>query len=178
MQPHHRSTAHMASPANPCQATCYIILVHVDDPLARRLLLNKAETRMRVAVPIWNNRVSPVFDTAQRLLLVDYEDGTEVARAEKAIDQVPLPRRATRLAEYGVDVLLCGAISRPLSAMLSGAGISVIPFVTGPVDDVLAACIEGRLPDAGLLMPGCGRRGRFRRGRRWQQTPQDPRSRS
>ena len=123
---------------------------------------------MKVAVPAWNDRVSPVFDTARRLLLVEFEDGIEVARAENAIGQVPLPRRAAALAELNVDVLLCGAVSRPLSAMLSGAGITVVPFVTGGIDEVLDAFVEGRLPDPRLCMPGC-------RGRRFRRGPQRPR---
>ena len=125
---------------------------------------------MKVAVPAWNDRVSPVFDTARLLLLVEFEDGIEVARAEKAIGRIPLPRRAAALAELNVDVLLCGAVSRPFSAMLSGAGIKVVPFVTGGINEVLNAFVEGRLSAPRLCMPGCrGRRRRFRRG------PQRPR---
>ena len=125
---------------------------------------------MNVAMPIWNGRVSPVFDTARRLLIVQFEDGAEVARAEKAIGQDPLPRRAATLAELNVDVLLCGAVTRPLSTMLSGAGVTVVPFVSGGIDEVLDAFIEGRLSDPRLCMPGCrNRRRRFRGG------PQKPR---
>ena len=116
---------------------------------------------MRVAVSVWNHRVSPVFDTARQVLLVDYEDGEQVARAEEAIDEIPLPQRAARLSDLEVDVLICGAVSRPLLSMLSGAGIIVVPFVTGAVEDVLKAYVEGRLADPCLRMPGC--RGRRRR---------------
>ena len=118
---------------------------------------------MRVAVSVWNHRVSPVFDTARRLLLVDYEDAEQVARAEEAIDEIPLPQRAARLSDLEVDVLICGAISRPLASMLSGAGIKMVPFVAGGVDDVLRAYIEGGLADPRMRMPGCcGRRRRSR----------------
>jgi len=121
------------------------------------------EQQVKVAVPIWNGRISPVFDTAQRLLLIEFENGIEVARVEEAIGQIPIPRRAAALTELNVDVLVCGAVSRPLFAMLSGAGMTVVPFVSGGIDEVLNAFIEGRLSDPRLCMPGCRGRRRFRR---------------
>jgi len=114
---------------------------------------------MKIAVPIWNDRVSPVFDTARQVLLVDYVNGEPIARAEEVIDDTTLPQRAAKLLKLEVDVLICGAISRPLQSILSGAGISVIPFVAGSVDEVLSAYIQDNLGDARLRMPGCpGRR--------------------
>ena len=38
------------------------------------------ERLMRLAIPTWNDRVSPVFDTASRLVLVDVEQGAEQGR--------------------------------------------------------------------------------------------------
>ena len=35
---------------------------------------------MRLAASVWNDRVSPVFDTAGRLLLLDLADGVEQGR--------------------------------------------------------------------------------------------------
>jgi predicted Fe-Mo cluster-binding NifX family protein len=127
---------------------------------------------VRVAIPIWNERVSPVFDAATRLVLVDFENGTEQARREEAIQESLPPRRARRLVELGVDVLICGAISRPLASMLAASGVTVIPWTAGPVNDVVAAYLKGKLPDPRWLMPGCGAgpqrhrggRGRCRRG--------------
>lgn len=120
---------------------------------------------MRVAVPTWSGRISPVFDVARRLLLADIEDGEEAGREEAAIDDTDLARRAGRMAALGVDVLICGAISRPLEALLVSAGVQVIPGTCGPVEDVLNAFAAGSLQDGAFLMPGCcGRRRRFRGG--------------
>ena len=30
---------------------------------------------MKLAIPVWNSRVSPVFDTATQILVVDIDDG-------------------------------------------------------------------------------------------------------
>ena len=123
---------------------------------------------MRVAIPVWNERISPVFDAAGHLLVVDIEDGVERIRREEAIQESLPPRRARRLVELGVDVLICGAISRPLASMLASSGVTVIPWTAGPVNDVVAAYLKGRLPDPRWMMPGCGvRRQRHRGGRGW-----------
>jgi hypothetical protein len=82
---------------------------------------------MRVAIPFFDGRISPVFDTARRLLLVDIEGGREVWRTEQIVEEPELGPRARRVAELGADVLICGAISWPLEVMLLSARVEVIP---------------------------------------------------
>jgi len=126
---------------------------------------------MKIAVPVWEGRISPVFDTARRLLLVERDGTQEVSRTEMLLhEQLPV-RRAARLGALGVEVLICGAISRPLASIIVGQGIRVVPFISGAADEVLSAFLSGRLWDAALVMPGCrrwrhmwGRGGRRRKG--------------
>lgn len=120
---------------------------------------------MRVAIPFWNDRVSPVFDAARRLVVVDVENGVERARHHQTLQEEFPTRRVRQLAQLGVNVLICGAISRPLAALLAASGITLIPWTAGPVDEVLAAYLAGRLPDPRWLMPGCGGKRRHRGGR-------------
>jgi hypothetical protein len=35
---------------------------------------------MRLGIPLWRDEVSPVFDVAAKLLVIDVEDAREVAR--------------------------------------------------------------------------------------------------
>jgi len=109
---------------------------------------------MRVAVPISDGRISPVFDVARRLLLVDVEGGNEAGRIAEALQDCGLPLRARRVADLSVDVLICGAISRPLEEMLLSAGVEVVPRRCGPVEDVLAAFLSGQLTEQAFVMPG------------------------
>jgi len=131
---------------------------------------------MRIAISTWRGRISPVFDVASRLLLVDCEDGRPVRRAEVIVPETEPLARTKRLSELGLGVLICGAISRPLEAMLVSEGVCVIPQTCGPVEDVLRAFLSGQLTEQAFLMPGCGgRRRRFRHGggRGWADlTPQ------
>jgi predicted Fe-Mo cluster-binding NifX family protein len=119
------------------------------------------EESMRVALAVWNDRISPVFDTASRLLLVDVDQGVERVRRiiEVAADTFPT-QRARRMTELEVNVLICGAISRVLAELVSASGVVVIPWVSGPVDGVLRAYLTKRLSDSRWRMPGC--RGRWR----------------
>ena len=121
---------------------------------------------MRIAIPVSDARISPVFDVAQRLLLVDIEDGCEVGRTEETLENSQLELRASQVAGLHPDVLVCGAISRPLETMLQSAGVQVIPQTCGVAENVLQAFISNRLAGDEFVMPGCcGRRRKYRNGR-------------
>jgi len=122
---------------------------------------------MKIAVPVNNDRVSPVFDVAGRLLLVDVEGDRETGREEVSLDDQEIGPRARHVGELRVDVLICGAISRPLEMMLEDAGIEVVPHTCGNVEQVLQAYRSGELSEGAFVMPGCcGHRRRFRGRRR------------
>jgi len=127
---------------------------------------------MKVAVPVWQGRVSPVFDVAGQLLLVEFVEGTEVSRREYPLPEADLQQRAAQLAELRVETLICGAISRPLEALLIENGIRVYGRVCGDVESVLTAFAAGSLGEPQYAMPGCcGRQRRFRGGCRRGRRP-------
>lgn len=119
---------------------------------------------MKLAIPTWEGKISPVFDVARHLLVVNIKSGVEVARKIEAIPEMEIAFRARRIAGLGVDVLICGAISWPLERMLVSEGMQVIPQTCGPVEDVLLAFLSGQLTGQAFLMPGCCGRYRKRRG--------------
>jgi len=133
---------------------------------------------MKVMIPSWQGRVSPVLDVAGRFVLVTLEQGQETARDDVSLEATELLARARQISRLGVEAVICGAVSRPLEMALRSAGVQVVPDVCGPVDDVLSAFADGRLDEDTYAMPGCrgGRRrtrlGRRRRGRcgtpRWK----------
>ena len=121
---------------------------------------------MRLAIPEHQGRISPVFDVAGRVLLVDIDEGQEVRREERSLSRSDLPARAGEFLNLEANVLICGAISAPLEAMLASSGVRVIGFRCGPVDGVIAAFLNGEAAKPEFWMPGCGGwRKRMGRGR-------------
>ena len=118
---------------------------------------------MIIAMPVWNGRISPVFDSAQKLLITEYSDKQLVRQIEESfIEKIP-QKRVQELVDLQVQVLICGAISQCLWQMMVAAGIQVIPFIKGNTDIVLNAFTDGKLLRPSFLMPGCcGRKHRFR----------------
>jgi predicted Fe-Mo cluster-binding NifX family protein len=111
---------------------------------------------MRVAIPLWQGRVSPVFDEASRILLIDVFQNKEQQRKEEYLpDQNPF-ERARWLPKLGVDLLVCGMISQTQQAAISAAGIRIIPCICGSMEEVVAAILEDRVECSELRMPGCG----------------------
>ncbi|MBN1162966.1 MAG: NifB/NifX family molybdenum-iron cluster-binding protein [Candidatus Krumholzibacteriota bacterium] len=122
---------------------------------------------MRIAITVWENRVSPLFDSARTALVVELDrDSARERRYEPLGPEIPISR-ALKLSQLGVRVLICGAISEFFADLIAAQGIQVIPFVTGNVEEVLEAYIKGSLTRDPFRMPGCGkrRRHRFRGGR-------------
>jgi predicted Fe-Mo cluster-binding NifX family protein len=122
-------------------------------------------TVMRIALTVWNGRISPVCDVARRLLIVELEAGKAVSRHEETFSCTEPGQPVKRLTDIQPAALICGAISVPLVEWLTASGIQVFPFIAGEVEDVIAAYVGGTLNNQALAMPGCrGRRRQCGRG--------------
>jgi predicted Fe-Mo cluster-binding NifX family protein len=119
---------------------------------------------MKLAIPHWQGRVSPVFDVAGNLLVVETSPQAGPRRCETLLTAVDPLERARQVTQLGVDVLICGAISQALESALSSAGVRVIGDICGNLDEVVTAFQDGELPKATFMMPGCGGRRRRLRG--------------
>jgi predicted Fe-Mo cluster-binding NifX family protein len=120
---------------------------------------------MKTAFAAWNNRIAPVFDVARHLHIVETESGRIVKEARDVLtDDVPA-QKALHLAELGIGTLVCGAISRPLQAMVAAQGIRVVSFVAGDLREVIEAWRRCRLDKKdSFAMPGCCGRSRMKGG--------------
>ena len=121
---------------------------------------------MRIVLPIYRDRISPVFDVSRRFLIVNVNCGSEATREEVLIGSRNPIVKARRIVELKANVLICGAISWPIEAVLVSAGIQVILNTCGSWEEVMTAFLSGRLTDRAFLMPGCARRRYRNRGRR------------
>lgn len=109
---------------------------------------------MKIALPVWEGKISPVFDTASKLLVLQVEEKKEKYRFETQLHEKDLARRCSRIKNLDVDLLICGGISRQFYRMLTGAGVRVICWICGGAEDVLNAYMGGTLHHSKFLMPG------------------------
>jgi predicted Fe-Mo cluster-binding NifX family protein len=114
------------------------------------------EKGMRLAIAVWGSEVSPVFDFAHRILVVQCDEAHEKARYPYELPVESMSSRTERLRELGVNVLVCGAISNPLAKMVRGLGILLIPWKCGLIEEVLLAYFSGTLENPRFSMPGVG----------------------
>ena len=122
----------------------------------------------KIALSIWENRISPVMDSAGQLLIVAYEDKVELNRQLILIPDIDLVKKVNFFKTQEVELLICGAISRQLLQILSVSGIKVIPFIRGSIKKVLTAYTNDCLGEDGFFLPGyqrCRRKQKRRRGR-------------
>ncbi len=116
---------------------------------------------MNIALTAWEDRISPVFDSARTLLVVEIKDQKVVSRSVETFNQsilFNLAEMLNRLSLLKIDVLICGAISEVPSNIIESNGIKLIPFISGNIEEIIAAYAKNETIIPMFLMPGCGRR--------------------
>lgn len=119
-------------------------------------------TAMRIALPTWNGRISPIFDEARHLRVVEIGAGVVTLQSDHDLEN---GNRIDHLTRLGVDVLVCAAICWPTAAVLHAAGIEVISEVCGPTDEIVRALCNGSKDLRRFLSPGCPDRDHHREPR-------------
>ena len=123
---------------------------------------------MKVAIPMFNSRVSPRFDFAAKILITTIESGKISERQEYALTNLHQIRRSSLLCELRVKVLICGGISSFCHRLIIDNGIRVIPMIQGEIEEVLNRFISGNLISSRAHnMPGKRNRCQFAK-RRWK----------
>ena len=110
---------------------------------------------MKIAIPIFGNRISPRFDFSPEMWIIEVERG-EVVRQEKLpTANLNLPQRLEQITSNGVDKVICGGIDGFCQNQLGSRGIDVVQDVIGDAEIVFDLFMRGR------LRPGfcCERRG-------------------
>lgn len=103
---------------------------------------------LKVAIPLFNSRVSPRFDFAAKLLVVTITDGKITDRQEFSLANLNPIKRTSLLCELRVQFMLCGGISCFAERCIKAHGIEVVPLVQGEVDEVLTLFINDNLSSA------------------------------
>jgi predicted Fe-Mo cluster-binding NifX family protein len=116
--------------------------------------MSRENESFTVAFPIHRGRISPLFDTARRMLVVEIADGAERSRQEINLPGGGDRSRLSALRTLGVEALVCGAISnRSLNEALH-IGLRVWAAAAGGVDEVIDELTSTGGLDDRLAMPG------------------------
>jgi predicted Fe-Mo cluster-binding NifX family protein len=100
---------------------------------------------MKIAIPMFNSRVSPRFDFASKVLLATIDGGKVVEREQYSLVNLNPIRRSALLSELEVNVMICGGISHFSQRLIVDKGIDLIPMVSGEAEEVLTLFINGNL---------------------------------
>ena len=109
---------------------------------------------MKVAITVWGNRISPVFDSAQTILLADIENGEIVDQRREFLPRLVASGLARMLVEKDIETLICGAISERPAQILQQADVNLLSFVSGNAERFLSVYAADDPIDS-FVMPGC-----------------------
>ncbi len=132
--------------------------------LYKTMLVMGVMLMIRAAFSYCNDRIAPVFDVSRNLMVVDADSLGRVVSSFNYHFKSDNPlERVSELAELQVEQLVCGAITKELERVLSGAGVQLFSFMSGTYYQMVRAWLNNRLDDRLHAMPGCNREGRKRR---------------
>ncbi|MBN2723833.1 MAG: hypothetical protein JXR95_07175 [Deltaproteobacteria bacterium] len=107
------------------------------------------------AIAIWENRIAPLCDVTTDFVILDIDNGV----LSRSLELFPTDIRAKTqaLTDMKVKFLLCGALSEEFFQLLSESEITVIPFISGDLEEVIEVWIRNGVDfnwDE-FSMPGC-----------------------
>ena len=113
---------------------------------------------MKVAIPIFENRISPRFDFSPEMWVIEVEGGKVVKQEKFSTTNLNLAQRLEQITSNGVDKVICGGIDGLSRDQLGSRGIDVVQDVIGDADIVFDLFMRGRLR-SGFCCERGGRRG-------------------
>ena len=96
---------------------------------------------MKIAIPLYGERIAPLFEVAEAFLLFEPQ-AAEAAERRIVIAGAGIREKCRELAEHGVDVLICGALSRRWDERLRTSGIEVHAFIAANAHTALQSFLE------------------------------------
>jgi len=97
---------------------------------------------IKVAVPLFRNRVSPHFGASSNILLVTIEHGVIQSEVTWDIGGESPMEIARRLVSLGIQYLICGGIHRTYKDWLIRNGINVVENQRGIATEVIKKLLK------------------------------------
>lgn len=100
---------------------------------------------MKIAIPIFGNRISPRFDFSPELWIIEIERGEFISQERISTSKLNLTQRLDQITSNGVDKVICGGIDGFSLRQLGNKGVDVVHDVMGEVEVALNLLMKGRL---------------------------------
>ena len=109
-----------------------------------------------IAIPVFEERISPLLDVSERFVLFEVKENEVTQKIVIKLNVDSDRMRILKLKEIGVAVIISGAVSRYLSHIISETGIKHIPWISGPVDEVIESYLDNTLQSVLPEKGSCG----------------------
>lgn len=112
---------------------------------------------MKIAITVWGNRVSPVFDAAGTLFVAHIKNRMIIKKSYTSFNPEMPSDLIKLLKKMQVSVLICGAISTKPADLIVENDIKLISFVTGNALKLLDNFAQKQTIEKTFMMPGCSK---------------------
>ena len=99
---------------------------------------------MRIAIPLFKDRVAPNFGSSSRVLLVEISNGTVKQEAKWDVGGAGAMDMAHHLVNLGVEKVICGGISKLHKQWLTDKGIIVEDNQKGEAAEIIKKLLSGK----------------------------------
>ena len=82
--------------------------------------------KIRIAIPVFNRRISPVLDACSQIFIFDCEHKQAVSRQSVWVEGLTLPERLTILVNLDVKVIICCAVSEALHKLIKSKNNAIL----------------------------------------------------
>jgi len=112
---------------------------------------------MKIAIPAFQTKISPRFDSTQGFILLQVEKSNVMKREELPTKDWPSSAKIKQLVDLGVDTLICGGIDLESMQQLNFNGIKIYSWITGEIEDAVTRFLNQGL-ESGIILGTRGRR--------------------
>lgn len=112
---------------------------------------------MKIAITVWGNRISPVFDAASTLFVAQIENRMIIKKSYISFNPKQPFDLIKLLKKMQISILICGAISTKPADLIVESDIKLISFVTGNAIKFLDNFARKQTIEKIFMMPGCSK---------------------
>ena len=113
---------------------------------------------MKIAITVWNGRISPLFDSASNVCIYEGSSEADFSKQHISFADHSAEAKADILLQSGIDLLICGAVSCDAERILSQKGIAVYAYLSGEADEIIKTISSNKPIYEKFAMPGCARK--------------------